>query len=55
MMDFSELLTPSERPERGNTENSGFPLVNFPKISMRKKVTPGARQGWIFNGFQEKS
>ena len=21
----------------------------------RKKVTPGARQGWIFNGFQEKS
>ena len=52
-----ELLTPSERPERGKI----LKIMDFPSsISQksqfwRKKVTPGARQGWIFNGFQEKS
>ena len=52
-----ELLAPSERPKQGKI----LKIMDFPSsISQksqfwREKVTPGARQGWIFNGFQEKS
>ena len=57
MMRISELLTPSERPERGKIlEIMDFPSSISQKSQFwRKIVTIGARRAWIFNEFREKS